>query len=77
MIDIHIRRTGPLGAIIRARPRTTRRVASRVDRHARAVALQHVLSRVAGPRDGVPRREQVPVVGAGVGGRGDGQGGEL
>jgi hypothetical protein len=67
VIDVQIRGEGPLAAVVRRRPRPARRVAVAADDDVGAVPLQHVLARVAGPRDGVPGREQVAVVGAVVG----------
>lgn len=77
VVDVDVGRGRPLGAVVGARPGAAGRVAVRPDHDAGAVALEHVLARVAGPRDGVPRGEQVAVVGGGVDRRGDGEAGQL
>ncbi len=57
MVDVDVSRGGPDAPVVRRLPGAARRVAITADLDARAVALQHVLARVARPRDGDPRRE--------------------
>jgi hypothetical protein len=73
VIDIHIARRRPRRPVVRAEPRPRRRRARRVDDHVGAVALKHVLARVAGAANGVPGGEQVARVAGAVarGGGGD------
>lgn len=67
MINVDVGGRGPTAAVVGRVPRARGGVAVAADDDARPVALEHVLARVAGPLDRVPRREQVSVVLAVVG----------
>jgi hypothetical protein len=73
VVDIHIRRGGPSGAVEGAVPPPGRGGAAAVDYDAGAVPLEDLLAGVAGTGDGDPVGEQVPVVGRVVRLGGDGE----
>lgn len=76
MVNIHVGGRGPAAPVVGGAPGARGRVAVGADDDAGAVALQHVLARVAGALDRDPRREQVPVVLPVVGVRGHRERGE-
>lgn len=62
VVNVQVRGGGPGGAVVGGHPLAGRGLAGAVDGDGGGVALEHVLARVAGPRDGDPRREQVTLV---------------
>lgn len=70
MIDVEIRSSCPGCPVVGRHPGSGRGSAGRVHHDVGAVALEDRLARVAGPRDGIPRGEEVAgiaVLGAGCG----------